>query len=80
MAAIAVFATWMLERSVIRSGWRSPAAAIYIVLGIVSGVACIVATRGAMGALIVGLLLLVGFDGPRRSSSVPSARSCSHWS
>ena len=61
MAAIAVFATWMLERSVILSGWRSPAAAIYIVLGIVAGVACIgPLTRGAIGALIVGLLLLVG--------------------
>lgn len=60
MAAIAVFATWMLERAVIRSGWRSWPAAVYVALGIVAGVACIESlTRGAMIALVVGLLVLV---------------------
>jgi hypothetical protein len=59
MAAIAVFATWMLERSV-APAWKNRRAVIYIALGIVAGVACIESlTRGAMGALVVGLLLLV---------------------
>jgi hypothetical protein len=68
MSAIAVFATWMLERSVVRSGWRSGAALVYVALGILAGVACIDSlTRGAMVALLVGLLLLVAL---RRSRPI----------
>jgi hypothetical protein len=60
MAAIAVFATWMLDRAVIRSGWGSRAALVYAALGIIAGVACIESlTRGAMIALVFGLFLLV---------------------
>lgn len=60
MAAMAVFATWMLERAVTRSGWRSRAGLIYVALGIVAGLACVDSlTRGALIALVVGLLLLV---------------------
>ena len=60
MAAIAVFATWMLEQTVIRSGWATRGAFVYLALGVVAGVACIESlTRGAIGALVVGLLLLV---------------------
>jgi hypothetical protein len=60
MAAMAVFATWMLERAVIRSGWRSGAAMAYAVLGIVAGLACIDSlTRGALVALVLGMFLLV---------------------
>ncbi len=60
MAAIAVFATWMLERVVIRSGWRSWPALVYVALGIVAGVACIESlTRGAIIALVFGLLVLI---------------------
>lgn len=60
MAAIAVFATWMFERSVIRSGWRSRAALVHVALGPVAGLACIDSlTRGAMIALGFGLFLLV---------------------
>jgi hypothetical protein len=60
MAAMAVFATWMLERAVVRSGWRSGAALAYAALGIVAGVACIDSiTRGALIALVLGMFLLV---------------------
>jgi hypothetical protein len=60
MAAIAVFATWMLERAVTRSGWRSRAWLVYVALGIVAGVACFDSlTRGAIVALVFGLLTLV---------------------
>ena len=60
MAAIAVFATWMLERVVIRSGWRSPAAVGYVALGILAGLACVDSlTRGAIFALGFGLLVLI---------------------
>jgi hypothetical protein len=60
MATIAVFATWMVERGVVRSGWRSGAVLIQLALGIVAGVACFASlTRGAMIALVVGMLVLV---------------------
>lgn len=60
MATIAVFATWMCERAVVRSGWSSRAALVYLALGIVAGVACIDSfTRGALLALVIGLLLLI---------------------
>ncbi len=60
MAAFAVFATWMVERAVARSGWGSRAALTHLALGIVAGVACVASlTRGAMIALVFGLLVLV---------------------
>lgn len=60
MAAIAVFATWMLDRAVERSGWASRATVVYVALGIIAAVACMESlTRGAMLALVVGLVLLV---------------------
>jgi hypothetical protein len=59
MTAIVVFAVWMLDGTVARSGWGSKGALVYVALGTVAGMACIESlTRGAMVALVFGLLLL----------------------
>jgi len=68
MAAMAVFGTWMLERAVMRSGWRSRPAMTYLALGIAAGLACVDSlTRGALIALLIGLLLLAAM---RRSRPI----------
>ncbi|HEY3412065.1 MAG TPA: O-antigen ligase family protein [Armatimonadota bacterium] len=60
MAAIAVFGTWMLDRAVRQSGWRSIGGAVYLALAILATMACIESlTRGAIVALAVGQLTLV---------------------
>jgi hypothetical protein len=60
MAAMVVFAVWMLDRVVSRSGWRTWATVVYLSLGILAGMACIESlTRGALIALALGLVMLV---------------------
>jgi hypothetical protein len=60
MAALSVFATWRLHAIVATSSGWGKGAAVFVALGVATGVACVYSlTRGAMLALVVGLVLLL---------------------